>query len=614
MEGINMNTADTPRRIHPLWPTILLLAGLVLLFVGERILAGSPARLSVSGLGGILIGAAVVGRALGLNADDNRRGPRRRLFWATVITATAAGFYALIPGAFASDEHARIQSVLWGVWPALLVCGAAPLIAIEIAVWPVAFNPAYEARRVDNAFQRGLGLGLLVSVLFYGNFLAERHNTNWDVSYGHTMVPSMETKRAVRDLSKDIKVHLFFPRTNGVADRAEQYLAAAQSISPKLSINRVDQALAPDLARKLGVTENGYVVVTHEKAKEKIRLGTKLRNARSHLRRFDTNFLKGLLKVTTQKRVAYLTMGHEERSAVPHKEDRRSAIRNLKRQLHAWHFEVRDYGLGEGLAHSLPEDENAVLFILGPEKPFLPSEIEALKKGLDNGARIFVALEAEREGDALADFLTPLGLSFDKTLLANERYFAPLTRTKADRHLIFSNRYSSHESVTTVSRNAQKLPTLFSRTGGLRRADDKKLVQAKTNLVLTAMDDTFQDTNGDLSYNPDQDAKNSLGLAAAVTIPGKSKDKKDEARVFVLSDIDVLSDQLLKVAPGNMYLFSDAVYWLQKQAEPVVPTVSEEDVRIVHKKDEDALVFYGTTFGVPALVLLFGLFGVVRRR
>jgi hypothetical protein len=88
---------------------------------------------------------------------------------------------------------------------------------------------------------------------------------------------------------------------------------------------------------------------------------------------------------------------------------------------------------------------------------------------------------------------------------------------------------------------------------------------------------------------------------------------EDETRVFVLSDVDVLTDKYVKFQ-GNPYLVGDIVYWLRDVKEPVLPTVSESDVRIVHKRDEDALWFYSTTLGVPALVLLAGLVISGRRR
>jgi len=41
---------------------------------------------------------------------------------------------------------------------------------------------------------------------------------------------------------------------------------------------------------------------------------------------------------------------------------------------------------------------------------------------------------------------------------------------------------------------------------------------------------------------------------------------------------------------------------------------SSEDIKIIHRKEEDVAVFYGTTFGVPLLVLGLGWLAQRRRR
>ncbi|MEM7677614.1 MAG: hypothetical protein AAF449_16585, partial [Myxococcota bacterium] len=58
----------------------------------------------------------------------------------------------------------------------------------------------------------------------------------------------------------------------------------------------------------------------------------------------------------------------------------------------------------------------------------------------------------------------------------------------------------------------------------------------------------------------------------------------------------------------------DVISWLQREAEVIVPTNSETDVKIVHKGTEDSMIFYGTTLAVPVLILIIGAFATRRRR
>lgn len=601
------------KRIHPLWPTLAVFAGLVALFFGERVLAGdSGTRTALAVVGGALVAAAIVVRGLGMASAPAEKAPVARLLFLTTLgVGVALGLYALVALVFTADDAKDARAILWTLFPITLVCSATPLAAIELATAPAAFIDRYELRRVKRAFERGLALAMLVSVLFLGNFIAARHEVKWDLSYGQKTVASESTKKAVRELTQPVKVRLFFPKANEVAEVLETYFASLKAENPNLTVERLDHALAGAIAKDVGVTENGFMSVSWEKAHDKVRIGDKLQSARTALRKLDSSFVTSLIKVTQQKRTAYFTTGHAERTAATGGEkDPRSPTKYLKDLLEKNQYTVRNLGIAEGLADKLPKDAS-MIFIMGAEKPFSDAELATLNAATERGARVLVALEGERDGDDLKAFLEPLGLRFEKTILANERTNVPLSRTDADRALIWSNRYSSHESVTTMTRSA-KLATVFGRSGYLVKAD-KTPDKLKVDMVLTAVDDTFADLNGNLAFDKDSEKKQPFGLAAAITKTSTTGKKNDETRIFVIADVDVFSDDLLKFE-GNVNLLADIVYWLRAADAPVVPPTSTEDVQIVHKKEDDALWFWSTTVGVPALVLALGMFGTKRRR
>jgi hypothetical protein len=603
------------KRIHEIWPTWSVAVSLVVLFIGERVYsADETVRMAVAAFTAAGLLAAVGWRAKEMaGAPHESRPVARTMFLSTLGVAVAAGMYAMIPGIFHGDSSAseRIRGVLWVLWPIVLVCSLFPLIAIEFATAPVAYIDRYELRRVRGSFQRGLSLALLLSSVFVGNYIANRHELKWDLSAGTKATASDVTRRAIRDLTKPVKVVLFFPRASEVGEVVESYFEPLSKSNPKLTVETVDHALASELAKETKVTENGYVAIIHEKANEKIRIGTNDKTARSNLRRFDQNFLKSFIKVTTSKRVAYFTHGHDERAdKMAREEDKRAPVKLLRRQLEAWQFTLKPLGVAEGLSTEIPEDAS-IVFIMGPEKPFLEAEIDTLKRFIARGGRVFLTLEGEREGEPMSGLLSAYGLSFDKTLLANERTNAPLTKTKADRAFIWSNKYSSHASVSTMTRN-EKLATVFFKSGSLAASKDK-IDRVKTDMVLTTVPDTFADADGDLDLDQGE-KKDSFGLAAAMVMTSTTGKKENEGRLFVVADTDVIADELLGLIQGNILFMADIVYWLQLTQEPVIPTVEEKDVKIVHRKEEDALLFYGTTFGVPALVMLAGMFLIRRRR
>jgi hypothetical protein len=603
------------KRIHELWPTWSVIVALLVLFVGERTYsADETVRMACAAVATACLLAAIGWRAKEMSAArEGTRSVATLIFGVTLSVAIGVALYALIPGVFHGDSSAseRIRGVLWVLWPIVVICSVLPMIAIEFAVAPVAYIDRYEQERVRRSFTRSLSLGLLLSCVFVGNYLAVRHEKKWDLSAGNKATASDVTQRAIRDLTKPVKVVLFFPRANDVAEIVQSYFEPLKKLNPKLEVQTVDHALASELAKETKVTENGYIAIMQEKNSDKLRVGTEERTARSNLRRFDQNFLKSLIKVTTTKKVAYFTNGHDERAdKSAREEDKRPTVKNLRRQLEAWQFTVKTLGVAEGLASEIPNDA-AIVFIMGPEKPFLDAEIETLKKFVARGGRVLLTMEGEREGDPMTGFLSAYGLTFDKTLLANERTNAPLTKTKADRSFIWSNKYSSHAAVTTMTRN-DKLATVFHKAGSLSAAKEA-IDKTKTEMVLTGVPDTFADADGDLELD-DGEKRDRVGLVAAVTKTSTTGKKENEGRVVVVADTDVFGDDLISLIQGNVFLTADLVYWLQLVQDPVIPTVEEKDVKIVHRKEEDALLFYGTTFGVPALILLAGFFIIRRRR
>ncbi|MBK8014282.1 MAG: Gldg family protein [Deltaproteobacteria bacterium] len=616
-------SSQTRQRIHRLWPHGAVLLGLAVLFIGER-LAGSEPNLVTLGLGSTFLLAAVLARATELQAAPRELRPvLRRLLSATLGVFLAIGVYALIRFAFPGDSPAfeRIRGALWVLMPIVLTVSILPLVAIEAATMPVAYNVRYEEARILRAYHRGLGLALFLSSLFVGNYIVATNDEKVDLAYGNQASASEATRLAVQEVTQPVKVVLFWPRANEVADRVLRYFEPLAKSNPHLTIERVDQALASELAQKAGVSENGYIAVLRENSKEKVRIGTDADSARSNLRHLDKSFLDALIKVSSSDKVVYFTVGHGERTwTIDNKEDVRPPIKLLKRQLEAWQYKVKTLGVGEGLATELPKDAG-LIFIMGPEKPFLAPEIETLNKAISAGARVVIALEAERDGDGLEGLLTGLGLRFDKTILANETKNAPLTRTPVDNTYIWSNKYSSHASVTSLTRN-DRLVTLLFKSGALvETKPNPALPGIKTDVVIRAMDGTFADLNGNFVFDAATEKKESWPLAVAVTkTPATSTKvkgadpKKDEGRVFVLADVDAFSDDLLQVSQGNSYLLRDIVLWLQVNDEPVVPTVADADKKIEHRRADDAYLFYGTTFGIPALILIAGLATVERRR
>lgn len=85
----------------------------------------------------------------------------------------------------------------------------------------------------------------------------------------------------------------------------------------------------------------------------------------------------------------------------------------------------------------------------------------------------------------------------------------------------------------------------------------------------------------------------------------------EQLRAIVVADADMAADGLLY--RGNQLFLADGLRWLAGEEQTAGRIESEKDIPITHRKDEDAIWFYGGSFAVPAVVLGIGL-SVSRRR
>jgi hypothetical protein len=252
--------------------------------------------------------------------------------------------------------------------------------------------------------------------------------------------------------------------------------------------------------------------------------------------------------------------------------------------------------------------------VLGPSRPFLPGEIATLKKYADGGGHLLLALDpdAKVDLDPLAEIA---GLTFSPVILANDKQHLRRRFNDSDRTILVTNRFSSHASISTLSRNSGRAHLVFAGASALdkRPGADSSF---KIDFTVKSLSDTFGDTNGDFQYQ-DSEKRTTHNLAAAISKmlnPHADNFKTvQETRMFVIGDADALSDAVFG-NDANVILFIDAIRWLGGEESFTGAISTTEDVKIEHTKQKDLVLFYGTIFVVPSLVLGAGLLLSRRKR
>jgi hypothetical protein len=316
--------------------------------------------------------------------------------------------------------------------------------------------------------------------------------------------------------------------------------------------------------------------------------------------------------------------------------------------------------------------------VLGPTEPFSNEELGSLKRYLDaRHGKLFLALDADAistrdtvtlpeatasakspappasakspehpapatSGSAkapsepppappsgpLGDLAALVGLTYGTDPLANDRSHVRMRNDDSDRTRLVSQSFSSHASVSTLSKNTARAAVAFFGSGNLEKA---RGATQNVDFAVRSPSGTFADKNRNYQFERDSEKQTTYNLAAAVTEASKSKDaapkdgKKDEKgkdkasnpeemRAFVLADSDAVGDFVLSQDPWNQLLFIDSMRWLVGEESFAGPPNTEEDQRIQHTKQQDLSWFYATIFGAPGLVLAAGLFVSRRSR
>jgi hypothetical protein len=603
------------------WPSLVYLAGMIGVFLGERVLDVGQLQTAMTIVGVACLLLAIVGRLLRqARLPAAHRAPEATLLALYLVGLVGIALYFLnsdllvrLSGRGLEQRMPRLSGALLALWPALLLAGTLPVLFVELSLATMAKAPILELGRIRAALLSGLGIAFATVFVFAITYVASERDKYVDFSYFRTSRPGESTKRIVAALDKPVQVHLFFPPGNEVREEVEGYFAELQKVSKFLEVQRWDHALHAAKARELGVGGNGVIVLQRDTLKEQIGLPTEIDQARGRLKALDSDVQKRLLGVTRKQKVAYFTAGHGERTENPIDDaDKRFTIKLLRSVLVDQTFEPKELGLAQGLSQEVPNDA-AVVLIIGPQKAFDPTELQALNRYIDRNGRLLIALDPEA-GITLDEILAPLSLKYNPVVLANDKHYLPITYTDSDKANIGTATFSSHVSVTTNTRNGARAAVLFMGTGSL--AKQEKTAAGIVNLDFTVRSDpdTWADKNGNWKFDEGAETRTTYDLVAAVTKRNASAiHPEEEARAVVMADSDLLSDRAIRY-PGNGALVMDVMRWLGGEERITGQVASEEDVPVEHTRKQDLWWFYLSIFAAPTLVLAIGFFATRKRR
>ncbi|MBK6920985.1 MAG: Gldg family protein [Deltaproteobacteria bacterium] len=619
--------------------SLLYLVGMAALFAGQRLFDGNDAvqwTASLAGLGAIVVAAVLRLQGLrGAKDEGLRFGHRVAMICLVTGVASLVMYAATTEGVVRSltlsqDSEERWLGVWRSLWPIVWLLGTVPMMVVDYAI--VSSPVMMPARRIRDMVGHGVVAALGLALVFPVNYIASKKNERWDLAYFKTPLPGTATMAIVSSLEQPVHVRVFMPPSSDVARELAAYFGALEG--PNVTVEVIDQAAEPRLAKALSVRDNGTIAFTQgeldldeveptpaqgetpaaeaeDDGKPKpvtrtLKVATDLEKAKRTLKKLDAEVQTILRELGHGERVVYFTTGHGELGwdgGAQAPVDREiSAFKGRLKQLG---FNVKQLGISQGLAEKVPDDADLVI-AMGPLKQLHQTEVDALRAYVDAGGSLLVALDpvALREpivgaGDPLYDLLAYLGVSVGDGVLASEQGIVPITHNKLDRFNLVTDGFSQHPSTTTLSQRANN-NVLFARMAApLDEVDEHA---SKVVFTVRTLAVVWSDLDRNAEYDADAgEAKNARNLVAA--IEGGSEGAP--WRAVVMSSSSIFSDLGVGFL-GNQRLIDDACNWLIGAEALSGTTESEEDVKIEHTKEGQTTWFYLTVLGVPLLVLAIG--------
>lgn len=645
MSKQKQSKSDTKKAIHVVvWPTVFVYVGLFVLFLGERMLVSETPQKAAAGLSLVCLlagSAALISRRTSVQNSSEKTALGYMALSALVVVVGVLAyllFHFKSPGlqealrSSLGKNYEKASSLSQVFLPMTVLLGALPLAFVQQAVYSMTDGrgeaEAIEPHRVAYSAQSALSIAFVVIFLAAGNYVVTERNSKVDLARFQNTKPSETTRKIVQNLGRGIQATLFFPTANEVREQIRPYFDELAKQSQKFQVRWLDHALEPVLAKDMSVSGNGMIVLTQldeqgkSAGRETINVGLNADLARGQLQAFDADVQKRLLQLSRPGRVVYFTSGHGERSFDVGaldlmKDDLRLPVGALRTMLVSQGYEVRTLSVQNGLANQLPQDAGLVI-VAGPSERFLAEEVVALSAYLEQGGHLLLLLDptAEQTAADLAPLLKKVGLRFHPQVLCHPDKHAVRTHKDNDRENIVSTSFSSHVSVTTLSRNSGRAGVILPKSGFFEK-ETSVPSGVQLDFSLRSMPNTFADKNRNFQMDPGEKSQvfEVAAVAQKMLDAGKDGKNKRELRLFALASVDGMSDGLISWLP-NRVLIADSIKWLMQEEAIMGEPVQEQDAPIVHTKGQEKMWFWLTTLLFPALVLGAGLVYTrsVRRR
>jgi ABC-type uncharacterized transport system involved in gliding motility auxiliary subunit len=372
----------------------------------------------------------------------------------------------------------------------------------------------------------------------------------------------------------------------------------------QLSIQFIDPSKKPAIAKQYGITQYDTLVL-EAGAQE-----TQIKNIT------EQELTNAIIRVNKKKKQTILFLeGHGEHDLTNRE---REGFFRVKEALEKQGYQVDSLSLLQ--TGEIPED-TSVLVLAGPQKAFLPQEIEAISNSLNQNGKVLALLDPQTQTH-LEGFLTQWGIRLGPGIVIDtlSRLFG------ADLTIPVVTTYPFHEITEGFN-----LATFFPVAQVVQFESSDTQLNFQPLAQTTENSCTKTDISGDINFNPETDLRGPLTLAGIVTKKMDETDSSaenvsetpseentdqdsDEATLIVFGDSDFASNGSFDFN-GNGDLLLNTINYLAKEKDLIAITPKEPNFSpLFLTKIQGNVVMYTSIIIVPGLVFLTGLIIWRRRR
>jgi len=525
------------------------------------------------------------------------------------------GLVALLVGFIVMLLLPSIRYTAWGI------------LALGILLLATAF--IIDFRRVSRALtgRRGrfgvsttvmasifIGIILLVNAISIGSY------HRFDVTGLSQFTLTPQTKEVLSGLETPVQIMAFYIPGESIGEYAVNLLEEYQNYTDQLSIESIDPAENPDMAREYGTTllpqEYRYPTIVFEGDSGK-RMVLWLEYCAVEEEQIvpveaEHAFTSAILQVTgTVQKTVYFLTGHGEADIYSdYSYAREELLDNL--------FKVETLNLQA--TSSIPED-CAALIIAAPQQSLTSSEVDIIQRYLESGRQAML-LTNPNPPPEINQLLSPWGVSIeDGTIIDPSSYVSPNKNTPlvTQERNYFGFEKTHFPGATAIIPNPEYTPVLLQTEEGTAQWPIwiSKDSQIQMLMLLVTTEDSWLEKDYDPLKEPEFDEGIDLEgplLPGFIIYTPPTGEEEQGTALIVIGDSDFASNEHF-YSGNNGDLFLNAVDALTAGTEIV--SIERKVLpfrRLIVSPEAERFINYSSIGLLPLLVLVIGAVIWWRRR